>query len=112
MIFQGGGGSGPPVPPLDPHLVATLYCNNQSTILSLWKAILKETQKSNNMSLSYSVVLDDRCYPDMRSREYIILNWGLKKKKKKKKKTRFFMFFTLIFGDNFFIIDFSKLCSR
>ena len=57
--------------------VATLYCNNQSTILSLWKAILKETQKSNKMSLSYSVALDDRCYPDMRLREYVILNWGL-----------------------------------
>ena len=38
--------------------------------------------------------------------------WLNKTKKKKKKKTRFFMFFTLIFGDNFFIIEFSKLCSR
>ena len=27
-------------------------------------------------------------------------------------KLDFFMFFTLIFGDNFFLIDFSKLCSR
>ena len=27
-------------------------------------------------------------------------------------KLNFFMFFTLIFGDNFFIINFSKLCSR
>ena len=32
--------------------------------------------------------------------------------KKKKKKTRFFMFFTLIFGDNFFLINFIKPCSR
>ena len=27
-------------------------------------------------------------------------------------KLDFFMFFTLIFGDKFFIIDFSQLCSR
>ena len=31
---------------------------------------------------------------------------------KEKEIEKFFMFFTLIFGDNFFIIDFSQLCSR
>ena len=46
MIFQGGGGSGPPVPPLDPHLkkmtliVALNKHNNHHIICAYYDHVL------------------------------------------------------------------------
>ena len=54
VIFQGGGGSGPPVPPLDPHMQRTRY-DNKKGYLSAQNNLLWFNRAHQNSGINVDI---------------------------------------------------------